>query len=124
MHLVGEVLDPVAAVLGEHDREAAVGEAAQLAHQLAGRVVVDPGRIVVLEGPSGGGKTTLLRVLAGLAPAFHGGEAWGAASVAGLDLRTAAPGAIAQRVGFLFQESEAQGVMTEVLRDVAFGLQC
>lgn len=87
-------------------------------------LVVDPGRIVVLEGPSGGGKTTLLRILAGLAPAFHGGEAWGAASVAGLDLRTATPSAIAQRVGFLFQEPEAQGVMTEVLRDVAFGLQC
>jgi len=87
-------------------------------------LVVDRGRIVVLEGPSGGGKTTLLRVLAGLAPAFHGGEAWGTASVAGLDLRTAAPGLIAQRVGFLFQEPEAQGVMTETLRDVAFGLQC
>ena len=44
-------------------------------------LVVDPGRIVILEGPSGGGKTTLLRVLAGLAPAFHGGEAWGVGSV-------------------------------------------
>ena len=87
-------------------------------------LVVDPGRIVILEGPSGGGKTTLLRVLGGLAPAFHGGEAWGAASVAGLDLRTAKPSAVAQRVGILFQEPETQGVMTEPLRDVAFGLQC
>ena len=87
-------------------------------------LVVDAGRIVILEGPSGGGKTTLLRVLGGLAPAFHGGEAWGTASVAGLDLRTAKPSAVAQRVGILFQEPETQGVMTEPLRDVAFGLQC
>ncbi len=87
-------------------------------------LVVDPGRIVILEGPSGGGKTTLLRVLGGLAPAFHGGEAWGAGSVAGVDLRSARPGALAQRVGFLFQEPEAQGVMGEALRDVAYGLQC
>ncbi|MGA0121403.1 MAG: ABC transporter ATP-binding protein [Gaiellales bacterium] len=87
-------------------------------------LVVDPGRIVILEGPSGGGKTTLLRVLAGLAPAFHGGEAWGVGSVAGLDLRTAQPSALAQRIGFLFQEPEAQGVMGETLRDVAYGLQC
>lgn len=87
-------------------------------------LVVDAGRILILEGPSGGGKTTLLRVLAGLAPAFHGGEAWGAGSVAGIDLRGARPGTLAQHVGFLFQESEAQGVMTEALRDVAYGLQC
>jgi energy-coupling factor transport system ATP-binding protein len=87
-------------------------------------LVVDGGRIVVLEGPSGGGKTTLLRILGGLAPAFHGGEAWGTGSVAGVDLRTAQPAALAQRVGMLFQESEAQGVMSEALRDVAYGLQC
>jgi energy-coupling factor transporter ATP-binding protein EcfA2 len=85
---------------------------------------VDHGRIVILEGPSGGGKTTLLRLLGGLAPAFHGGEAWGTASVAGLDLRRARPAEVAARVGFLFQDPEAQGVMLEPLRDVAYGMQC
>ena len=85
---------------------------------------VKRGEIVLLEGPSGGGKTTLLRVLSGLAPAFHGGEAWGQVTVAGHDLRTTPAAVIAQRVGFLFQDSEMQGVMAEPLRDVAFGLQC
>lgn len=87
-------------------------------------LTVDHGRIVILEGPSGGGKTTLLRVLGGLAPAFHGGEAEGRAHVAGLNLRTAAPADVAQRVGLLFQDPEAQSVLSEPLRDVAFSLQC
>ncbi len=85
---------------------------------------VDPGEIVLLEGESGSGKSTLLRLLAGLAPAFHGGEAAGYGMVAGVELRTAEPAQLAQRVGFLFQDAETQGVMAEPLRDVAFSLQC
>jgi energy-coupling factor transport system ATP-binding protein len=85
---------------------------------------VAPGEVVLLEGPSGSGKSTLLRLLAGLAPAFHGGEAWGAATVAGCDLRRDPPARIAQHVALLFQDPELQAVMGEPLRDAAFGLQC
>ncbi|MGI9117184.1 MAG: ABC transporter ATP-binding protein [Gaiellales bacterium] len=92
---------------------------------LAGATLaVEPGEIALIEGVSGSGKSTLLRVLAGLAPAFHGGEAAGTGTVGGHDLRTAAPAALAQRVGFLFQDAETQAVMAEPVRDVAFGLQC
>ena len=42
-HAVGQVADAIVAVLGDQDREAAVGEAPQLAHQLAGAVVVELG---------------------------------------------------------------------------------
>lgn len=87
-------------------------------------LAVDAGEIVLIEGESGSGKSTLLRVLGGLAPAFHGGEADGAGSVAGLDLRTASSPALARSAGSLFQDPEAQAVMAEPVRDVAFSLQC
>src|SRR4029077_4200522 len=42
--------------------------------------------LTVVAGPSGGGKSTLLRVLNGLVPHFHGGRISGAASALGLDI--------------------------------------
>ena len=80
------------------------------------------GEVVVLAGPSGGGKTTLLRAFAGLVPHFHGGRFAGHVHVDGLDTRTAAPAAVARRAGIAFQDPEAQVVYRSVLRDVAFGL--
>ena len=80
------------------------------------------GEIVLLAGPSGGGKTTLLRAFAGLVPHFHGGRFAGHVRVDGLDTRTATPAAVARRAGIAFQDPEAQVVYRAVLRDVAFGL--
>ena len=55
------------------------------------RADLSPGEIVLLAGPSGGGKTTLLRAFAGLVPHFHGGRFAGHVVVDGLDTRTAPP---------------------------------
>lgn len=84
---------------------------------------VAPGEVLLLEGPSGGGKSTLLRALCGLVPHFHGGRMAGRVSVDGLDTRHSPPARLAERVGLVFQDPEAQAVMSVVVRDVAFGLE-
>jgi energy-coupling factor transporter ATP-binding protein EcfA2 len=47
---------------------------------------VAAGELLLLEGPSGGGKSTLLRALAGLVPHFHGGRFEGRVVVDGLEV--------------------------------------
>ena len=83
---------------------------------------VEPGLTLVVGG-SGGGKSTLLRLLDGLVPQFHGGRISGSASVDGMDpFRTPIP-RLAERVGLVFQDVETQSVYGTVEREVAFGLE-
>lgn len=85
-------------------------------------LAIEPG-LTLVAGSSGGGKSTLLRLLDGLVPQFHGGRVSGSAVVAGLDpLRTPIP-RMATRVGLVFQDVETQSVYGSVEREVAFGLE-
>ena len=84
---------------------------------------VAEGELVLLLGESGCGKSTLLRALLGLVPHFHGGELSGRVVSEGLDTREHRPGAIARRVGLVFQDPESQLVMRRVDHEVAFGLE-
>ena len=83
---------------------------------------LDPG-LTLVAGPSGGGKSTLLRVLNGLVPHFHGGRIKGHATVAALDVVATPTRELARRVGFVFQDPELQAVYDTVEREVAFGLE-
>jgi energy-coupling factor transporter ATP-binding protein EcfA2 len=83
---------------------------------------IDDG-LTVVAGPSGGGKSTLLRVFNGLVPHFHGGRIAGAAEVAGMDVFETPTRRLARTVGFVFQDPELQTVYDLVDREVAFGLE-
>ena len=84
---------------------------------------VEEGTFVVLAGESGSGKSTLLRALCGLVPHFHGGEAGGSLEVARLSVREHGPSELAQVCGTVFQDPEAQVVMTGVRSEIALRLE-
>lgn len=84
---------------------------------------VQAGEFVLLAGPSGSGKSTLLRCLNGLAPHFTGGVVSGQVCVAGLDAFKLGPQHLSRQVGFVFQDPEAQGVLSRVEPEIAFGLE-
>ncbi|MGA3029738.1 MAG: ATP-binding cassette domain-containing protein [Candidatus Limnocylindrales bacterium] len=83
---------------------------------------VEPG-LTLVAGGSGGGKSTLLRLMNGLVPQFQGGRISGSGSVAGLDTFRVPIPRLAQEVGLVFQDVETQSVYGTVEREVAFGLE-
>jgi energy-coupling factor transport system ATP-binding protein len=80
--------------------------------------VLEPGERVLLLGPSGGGKSTLLAALAGLHDPESSGRSEGTVLVDGRDPRQAR-----LRTGLVLQDPQAQLVMARAGDDVAFGLE-
>ncbi len=84
---------------------------------------VEKGEFVLLTGPTGCGKTTLMRLLNGLVPHFHGGCLRGKARVCDMDVVSSGPRPLSARVGMVFQDPEDQLVSTTVEKEVRFGLE-
>lgn len=86
-------------------------------------VALRPGELVLVVGPSGSGKSTFLRSLNGLAPHFYGGQWTGKADIMGRDPVALAPRGMADLVGFVFQDPEAQFVVDTVEDELAFAME-
>ncbi|NJP41339.1 ABC transporter ATP-binding protein [Oscillospiraceae bacterium HV4-5-C5C] len=90
-------------------------------HQLSGEI--PDGRITVLAGPSGQGKSTLLYLAAGLYPDAAGQISSGQVRVDGQDPAALSPGARCRLTGLLFQNPDLQFCLDTVENELAFCLE-
>jgi energy-coupling factor transporter ATP-binding protein EcfA2 len=84
---------------------------------------VEPGEFLVVTGPSGCGKSTLALAIGGYLFRQFDGEAGGNISVAGMDVRQQPIYDVAEVVGLVQQNPEAQFCTLTVRDEVAFGLE-
>ena len=82
---------------------------------------IRPGELVGLLGRSGAGRSTLAATLNGTIPHLVRGDLTGRIQIDGEDIRTKRPRDLADRIGFVFQDFEAQLFSTNVSLEVAFG---
>ncbi|MEV7670186.1 ATP-binding cassette domain-containing protein [Streptomyces sp. NPDC088752] len=86
-------------------------------------LTVPEGELVLLVGPSGVGKSTLLNALSGLVPHFTGGTLTGRVTVDGRDTRTHPPRELADVVGTVGQDPSAHFVTDTVEDELAYGME-
>lgn len=82
-------------------------------------LAVDAGELVLLEGASGAGKSTVLRLATGLIPRVQGGRLAGSVRVAGRDPATLEPSVVPRSVGFVPQDPESSFVARTVAAELA-----
>ncbi|MFF2463915.1 ABC transporter ATP-binding protein [Streptomyces mirabilis] len=84
---------------------------------------VPEGELVLLVGPSGVGKSTVLGAISGLVPHFTGGTLRGRVTVAGRDTRTHKPRELADVVGTVGQDPLSHFVTDTVEDELAYGME-
>lgn len=84
---------------------------------------VEAGKVLLIAGASGCGKTTLLRCINGLIPRSYKGELSGRVLLHGQDTADLPLARISQIVGTVLQDPERQILGAHVFTEVAFGLE-
>ena len=84
---------------------------------------VAPGRCLVLCGRSGDGKSTVLRLVDGLAGTFFPGDLTGVVEVCGADVRRLAPRERTERLGVVMQDPRSQFFNVDTTSELAFGCE-
>ncbi|QFR93332.1 ABC transporter ATP-binding protein [Streptomyces tsukubensis] len=86
-------------------------------------LTVPEGELMLLVGPSGVGKSTVLGTVSGLVPHFTGGTLRGRVTVAGRDTRTHKPRELADVVGTVGQDPLSHFVTDTVEDELAYGME-
>ena len=81
---------------------------------------VKSGECVVLTGLSGCGKTTVTRLVNGLAPSYYPGDFSGRVKIDGKDISSLSTWEIGRLVGSVFQDPKSQFFYSELAGEVAF----
>ena len=86
-------------------------------------VCVEQGDFLAIVGNNGCGKSTFCKALNGLIPQFISGDFSGRVLACGLDTRTSDVGALARKVGYVYQDFENQIIRPTVLDDASYAYQ-
>ena len=84
---------------------------------------IQEGEMVLVIGPTGSGKSSLLRLINGLVPHHTGGILAGDVSVNGISTRMVKPGAMAHLIGIVGQNPANSFVADTVEDELAFGME-
>ncbi|MFD5276108.1 ATP-binding cassette domain-containing protein [Pseudarthrobacter sp. NPDC058362] len=82
-----------------------------------------PGSVTVITGPTGSGKSTVLRGIAGLLSHVDGGHVSGTLRVGGLDRAATPPRDTARLIGVVLQNPRAAFASTKVRDEISLGLE-
>ena len=86
-------------------------------------LAIKAGECVVLTGKSGCGKTTVTRLVNGLAPKYYKGTKTGSVEIAGKDIEIMQSYDIGKIVGSIFQDPQRQFFSSELEGEIAFGCE-
>lgn len=86
-------------------------------------LTIDEGEFVLVIGPTGSGKSSLLRLINGLVPHHTGGILAGDISVDGISTQTIKPGGLAHLIGIVGQNPINGFVTDTVEEELAFGME-